>query len=442
MAETAIQTKPNPPEVLPEVLPVTPKKKTAGDYLFKTLKTLASLRLTVFLFVLAILLVFFGSLAQVDLGNWTAVKRYFRSAYVWVPLQIFFPRSVEVGGGFPFPGGWLLGGLLLVNLLAAHAIRFKISWKRSGILLIHVGLIVLMLSELVTGLCAVEGRLSILEGQSSNFVEDYHATELAIVDSSDPEVDRVVVVPSSMLSGGGLIQDPQLPFDVEVVRFWKNSKLYRQHSQGGLRVFPVAPPGAENLANAGVGQSTYVALERPEASGTSQDEVNFAAAYVNFKKRDSGQSLGTYLTSVEFLLLFEQPRQEVKVGDKSYQISLRFKRTYKPYNVHLLEFRHDRYLGTDIPKNFSSRVRVVDPDQGDDREVLISMNDPLRYRGETFYQASVLGADQGTVLQVVQNPGWLMPYIACSMVALGMLVHFGMHLIQFLRQFLSRRILT
>ena len=49
--------------------------------------------------------------------------------------QIFFGVSpdVYVGGSFPFPGGWLLGGLLLANLLAAHLVRFKLSWKRSGI---------------------------------------------------------------------------------------------------------------------------------------------------------------------------------------------------------------------------------------------------------------------------------------------------------------------
>jgi len=40
------------------------------------------------------------------------------------------------------------------------------------------------------------------------------------------------------------------------------------------------------------------------------------------------------------------------------------------------------------PKNFSSRVRVLRPEAGEDREVLIYMNNPLRYAGETFYQAS------------------------------------------------------
>ena len=82
-----------------------------------------------------------------------------------LPTQ--FPRDVEVPKvfgvplGFPFLGGWSLGVLLLANLLAAHAVRFKLGWRRAGILLIHAGLIVLMMSELVTGLFAVEGNMPI-----------------------------------------------------------------------------------------------------------------------------------------------------------------------------------------------------------------------------------------------------------------------------------------
>jgi len=35
---------------------------------------------------------------------------------------------------------------------------------------------------------------------------------------------------------------------------------------------------------------------------------------------------------------------------------------------------------------------------------------------------------------VVRNPGWLMPYVSCILVAGGMLIHFGLHLIGFLRR--------
>ena len=101
-----------------------------------------------------IFLVFAGTWAQIDRGIWSTLKTYFRSVFVFIPFQIFLPRSWDVPGGIPFPGGFLIGSLLLINLFAAHAARFRFTWKRSGILLIHVGLVVLILSEVVTALFA------------------------------------------------------------------------------------------------------------------------------------------------------------------------------------------------------------------------------------------------------------------------------------------------
>lgn len=73
--------------------------------------------------------------------------------------------------------------------------------------------------------------------------------------------------------------------------------------------------------------------------------------------------------------------------------------------------------------------------QNVDREVLIWMNNPLRYAGATFYQADFdQSTELTTVLQVVTNPGWMAPYVACMLVATGMLAHFGMLLVRFSRR--------
>ena len=62
------------------------------------------------------------------------------------------------------------------------------------------------------------------------------------------------------------------------------------------------------------------------------------------------------------------------------------------------------------------------------------MNNPLRYQGETFYQASYDPDDGGSILQVVHNPSWLTPYLACVMVAFGLTWQFLSHLIPFLKR--------
>jgi hypothetical protein len=401
---------------------LTPRRSPKGvmHQVRQALIPLASLKITVVLFALSLVLVFVGTLAQVDAGIWTIVNKYFRSLFVWVPFQIFFPRSIHVGGGFPFPGGWLIGGALLLNLLAAHIVRFKLSWKRAGILLLHAGVVVLLVGELVTGLFSVEARMTIDEGESVGFVEDSRNYELVVIDPSDPKGDVVVSVPASRLKQGETIRDDRLPFTIEVKQYMVNSAL-------DLKPKQTAP------ADAGYGTKVR-ADARNEVSGTdTKQQSDIPSAYVTFRPKDGGGPIGTYLVSLWFSAAHKVPPQPVTVGEKSYQVDLRFRREYKPYQLRLIEFRFDRYPGTEIPMNYSSLVRLTDPELGTDRQVLIRMNEPLRYRGDTFYQSSFDEAtERATVLQVVRNPGAELPYVSCALVFLGMLMHFGLHLVGFL----------
>ena len=82
--------------------------------------------------------------------------------------------------------------------------------------------------------------------------------------------------------------------------------------------------------------------------------MDLASAYVTFKNKATGQSLGAYLVSLWFTAN-DRP-QQVRSDGKTYDVYLRFKSSYKPYTLQLLEFRHDVYPGTGIPKNYSSRV--------------------------------------------------------------------------------------
>src|SRR5262245_51309415 len=366
-AITATATAPAPAETtaFTSSLPPTEPgpRKAPKPWYERALLAAASLRVTVVLFALSIVLVFFGTLAQVYLGTHSAVTVYFRCALVWVPLQIFFPKSVEVAGSFPYPRGWLLGGLLLANLLAAHTVRFQVSWKRAGILFIHSGLIVMMLSELITGLAAVEGHMTIVEGARSNYVEDHHRWEVAFIRAANAENDEVVVLPDSFLRDGGVSGQKLLPCDVELVGgYMVNSYL------------PKEPPAdAPNPATAGESRKR-VAIEKPPVTGTETGgKVDIPSAYVELKDKRTGARLGVFLLSGHL-----QP-QTVVIDGVKYQVSLRPRRTYKPYSITLLEARRDDYLGTNKAKNFSSKIILVDSELGEKREVLISMNSPLRY---------------------------------------------------------------
>ena len=57
------------------------------------LKPLASMKLTVILFALAVFLVFTGTLVQTRHGIWKVMDMYFRSCFAWIEFKIFFPPA-------------------------------------------------------------------------------------------------------------------------------------------------------------------------------------------------------------------------------------------------------------------------------------------------------------------------------------------------------------
>jgi len=362
-----------------------------------------SLKLTVVLILFSIILILVATLDQVNLGIWVVQAKYFNTFIVfWHVGDV----SLAV-----FPGGYTLGGLLLVNLVAAHVYRFQFTWKKVGIWLAHIGLIVLLIGQLLTALWQDEFQMRLDQGETKNYSESYRNIELAITDTTDPKFDEVVSIPEAPLARKQAVQHPKLPFRVGVHTYLPNA---------GLQEAMPGASAATGPANQGVGPRILV---NPMPLTFKEGERNLPAAYVELTGPDG--PIGTWLVAPQL------DAQPFEFGGRKWKISLRYARHYKPYSLTLLKFSHDRYAGTEIPKNFSSRLRLTTPDGKDDREVLIYMNNPLRYAGLTFYQAGFDNNDTTTVLQVVRNPSWLIPYIACGIMTLGLGWQFSLHLVGF-----------
>ncbi len=531
----------------------------------KIVQPLASLKLTVALFAMAIFIVFVGTLAQVDQDIWVVIRQYFRTAFAWIDLKIFFPPSWEsadaqffgssavhwlMGKGFYFPGGWLIGTVMAVNLVAAHLVRFKIqargnrlatgivafaaaigvtwwvvahasftggvvdqtaspefwswlwmgikscllavviagvyrlatmdwnnrlawwlllfatlaiamlgSWfqmsglnpdgsamrilwqliqgsaaglaiygacllifkNRAGIVVIHLGVGLMMFNELFVGMTNVESQMTLREGEARNYSEDIRGVELAVVDSSDPRMEAVTVIPKSLLTDGAVISDARLPFDIQVVKFIQNA---------GLRA---AMPDDANPATAGAGLQNIAVELRPGAGADSSSKVDVSAAYLKLLKKDSKESLGTRLVGVEV-----PQHDQIEVGKTKYDIALRFKRVYKPYSIHLDSVSKSDYAGTETPRDYSSFIHLIDGDRHVDlQDKRIWMNNPLRYEGETLYQTNFSQMPDGTkysTLSIVANRAWMIPYVGCMIVVVGLLAHFMTVLGRFIRR--------
>ena len=124
-----------------------PKDRAANFTLSGVFAAIGSLKFTVVLFALSLVTVLVGTLAQDEMNMFEVKQRYFTCWFTQLYVddlfpQAFYPHDDPIYGSIPFPGGALIGVLLMINLVTAKATRFRVSGKGSQ-LLAGVGLIAL-----------------------------------------------------------------------------------------------------------------------------------------------------------------------------------------------------------------------------------------------------------------------------------------------------------
>jgi len=320
--------------------------------------------------------------------------------------------------------------------------------KRGGIALLHFGVAMLMISELQVGLLAKENMLSLVEGESSVFVRDIRERELAIISQKTDGKDHVVVIPEAKLAAADLasgstksklaeaddpdkegrpsprqvVRLPSLPFDLVVRRFYRNSRLRDLLPDDRLRTEK--------------GLGSFAAPESLDPVTGMEDSNDQSSVYVDLIARDSGKTLDRLLVAQDVSELRRVPLAEkATVDGTDYYFYLRFQRNYRDYEVKLLDVSRTNYVGTSTPRDYRSIIEITDRKDDTKEQFTLWMNNPLRYKGETFYQSgytALEGGKEASTISVVNNTGWMLPYIACMIVAFGMFAQFGQTLFRFL----------
>ena len=403
----------------------------------KFVEFFTSLKLTVALLAFAIVLVFIGTLAQADEGLYAVQANYFKH---WLVVGFhMFGKKIP----FILPGGYLIGTLLLVNLVATHVYHFEFTVKKLGIQLAHAGIILLLVGQLATDVLARELQMHFAEGETRNYSDSDGDYELIFISGNE-----ITAVPQSLLQAGAELKIASLPFAIRVKSFWRNSDLnFRAPmmqnaaplaTNGIARNFDFhAVPDARemNQRNIPTAVLEFAAPTGPLGGWVASDWAGDAALVEAV--RNSYAQMGTDMAQ-KIVAQLVAP-QIIEAGGKKFTFTMRPARVYHPFSLTLLKASHTVYPGTDIPKDFRSRVRIDNAQTGEKREVEISMNHPLRYGGYTYYQyqmdagqaAQMAGRAPTSVLQVVRNPSWLTPYIGCAMVGAGLVIQFLYHLIGF-----------
>ncbi|HSH09164.1 MAG TPA: hypothetical protein VK995_02165, partial [Oceanipulchritudo sp.] len=246
-------------------------------------RSLGSLRLTVVLLAFSLLLVFFGTLDQVRIGIREAQKMYFESLLVvWRYPEMWHWGNVLKWIPVPLPGGYVIGPMLAINLIAGHIRYWRPRWSIIGISFIHLGVIMLLLGQLVTNLFQKDSYMWLDEGAKANFVRSFHDDELYVSKVNPDGTKGVLAIPYKNLKPGTSIETP-FPFQVRVTEVFNNAEIKPGGSIEGRSTYGV---------NQGIGVQFALGV-RGISSFHSDDQRDVRTAVVEVLK--GGTNLGTWL---------------------------------------------------------------------------------------------------------------------------------------------------
>jgi hypothetical protein len=320
-------------------------------------------------------LVTIGTLAQRSIGLFQAQEKYFSAFFFWI-------------GPIPLPAGYTTMGVVAIGLVC-HLI-FTAHWKRkkAGILITHLGAIMLLFGGFLTAVASKEGNLVVREGETGSYMADHHDTELAVIEPTQGEFDRITTFHQDVLESESQLVSNALPFAIKIKQFCANTLVSRNSASDEIFCRPL----------------------------NSESNRNISGVLLEIQDEKAGEK--------QLIRIFENQRAMAKLTfmGKPYYLHLRAHRTYLPFQIHLIDFIKEVHPGTQTPRAFRSVVELID---GPLRQrSVIKMNHPLRHKNYTLYQSSYMeGPVETSVLSVVYNVGRLWPYISSIVMSIGLLVH-------------------
>lgn len=334
-----------------------------------------------FLLPLLMLLLIAGTLAQRWMGLYRAHETFFSSFVFWL-------------GPLPLPGGFTLLGILSINLTLKFFLKSEWSLRKAGIILTHLGALVLLIGGLLTAMTARESFMLIPEGAQSNYMYAYNSRSLMIFEDGRER---------ARLAYGDIKNwsKAALPFKLEVIDYCENCDIQKPENP---------PENARSMA-----QFMQLSPLAPE----KEPEANLTGMTLKLSETGSAKTDGTYIAfdGMPKPITFKKDKHEYMIVFGKDQFEL-------PFSIALTDFKKEMYSGTDKAKSYSADVIMNDGKLS--WPARIEMNAPLRYRGYTFFQSSFEEAEDGsqaTILAVVENKGRLLPYIGTFIIGIGLLLH-------------------
>ncbi len=399
-----------------EISDTPPLSKAPRSIPGKIYDVLSGFGLATITMLLLGLLTWFATLEQIDNGLYPTLTKYFD----W---KSFFLLP-EINGKMvplPLPGGYWVCAVLLLNLILGGIVRIRKGWRHYGNLIAHFGIILMLAGGGVAHHFSERGNMAVGEGESSNAAEDYFEYVVEATEIKDGKAGKIHVIRGKDIDD---LQDaklrtfrlPELPFDLQLTGYLKNAVPVSANERA---------PDRQQLITDG-----YFLMEKPKLAKAEEAERFTAGCYARILHRDGTKSEPFILAGASFRPF------SYRYQDRVFTVDMRKRLWVMPFTLKLDKFTAAFHPGTMRPAKFVSEVTRIE--NGGEAKVTIQMNEPMRYEGLTFFQASYgpPGAGPGermySVFEIVRNPADKWPEYSLWIVAFGMAVTFLIKLGSFL----------
>lgn len=332
----------------------------------KVVQISSSAKVTLVCLFLMVIMVIWGTLFEAAHGLLAARDKFFQSWVFWT-------------NHIPFPGIKLLSFALLWNLGFSFFRVLSHPLKNSGLILIHLGVAILLCGAFFSSKFSKEFYLPLHEGEGSGAAYSYESSEIAVFKRSNfnPDMYSYDSIPIRTLKDKQVINLPKTGVTITIKSIHEH-----KNSEKGINRKTVMHEVTLLLDNA--------------CNPQSKNEI--------------------------ILKNNDQPLM-VSCNQDTLYFSIRPVLVQLPVQVQLLDFSKELHPRTEMLKDVRSHVSVKSAATA--RDVIISMNKPLRVGSYTFYQESYSqdGSSEISNFSVVYNPMRFFPYVASLIIVGGFLLH-------------------
>ena len=382
---------------------------------------------------------------------------------------------------------WLSGALILLSINLLMVLIHRWPWKKhhTGFVMAHFGILILIAGSLITRLEGVDGSLRLIPEKSSRSI--ILPSEIFVIYSSDGDDMTEIhhskkpfffFNPPTKEKPYTLFLEKQEPLHIINYHPYALSRVvYQPDPKGNTAIrFRLSGERANvvdwiykknlkpffqkkiGLAELVISDGSYTPQSPNELIFVPSKELSYTLVSKGKIRQKGvlkkGDQIQTGWMDLTFHLLdFFKARQvyefhpqkesgdqtisaiQIKWGDQQQWLGLNSsvafykkdqafifgymnERLNLGFDLRLNEFKIKRYPGSVKAKEYESSVTV-----DGFKKVLISMNEPLKYRGWTFYQSSFEEDDQGriqsSILSVNKDPGRWIKYCGSFFVVLG-----------------------